>query len=105
VLVLSGAGVRVEEEGVVFLGHERSELVTEAAGLLCWMLTQQRCGLVIGPPRTGRAALDVIVDGESNLLIRKNDEEQAWGAPVTVIEPARFIADFLSEHLEVPLDT
>ena len=68
------------------------------------MLTQQRCGLVIGPPRTGRSALDVIVDGASNLLIRKNGEEQAWGAPVTVIEPARFIAEFLSAHQELPLD-
>lgn len=104
VLALSRAGVTVEEEGIVFLGRERSELVSEAAGLLCWMLTQQGCSQEIGNPRAGRPTLKVTVDEKSNLLIRAKDECAAWDAPVTVIEPARYIAEFLSENGGVPLD-
>jgi len=98
VLVLADSGVKVEDEEVVFFGRDRSELVSEAAGLLCWMLTQQSCERVIGNPQAGRSALKIAVDDRSNLLIRQNGDEQAWEAPVTVLEPARYIADFLVEQ-------
>ena len=103
-LVLARSGVQLEDEETVFLGRDRSELVTEVAGLICRMLTQQRCGKMIGDAQAGRPAIELVVDDKSNLLVRHGGEERRWDAPVTVIEPAGYVADFLSEHGGMPPD-
>jgi hypothetical protein len=59
---------------------------------------------MIGDAQAGRPAIELVVDDKSNLLVRHGGEERRWDAPVTVIEPAGYVADFLSEHGGMPPD-
>lgn len=103
-LVLFHAGIDVEDEDIVFLARDHAGLVTESAGLICRMLTQQDCAWTIRAPGLGATGIVLAVDGSSNLLVRHAGHERRWSAPVRVREPATYIAELLSLHGALPTD-
>ncbi|MEW6338931.1 MAG: hypothetical protein AB1625_16205 [Acidobacteriota bacterium] len=103
-LVLYDAGVDIEDEDIVFLARDHEGLVTELAGLICRMLTQQDCTWTIRAPGVGATGIELLADASSNLVVRHAGVERCWSAPVRVREPATYVAELLSLHGSLPTD-